>query len=161
LAQKKNNGGSTDLKLFVEKSFFDKPISFQSNIIGIILIVTGIVYFYNPTSLNVRIGITSILIGIFMVSLITGKKTIKKITDTQYAIIIITLIFLILVFTVIMHLNWEVFIILIFICLLIIKEIFSGYTTPCINERLNIFIIFFIIAFILIVVNKVMDFAGL
>jgi hypothetical protein len=145
----------------VEKSFFEKPISFQSNIIGIILITTGIIYFYNPTSLNIRVGITSILIGIFMISLITGKTTLQKITDTELAFIVITSVFFILAFSVVLDLNWEVFIILIFIGLLVIKEIFSGYATPYIKERLNIFIILFIIAFILIVVNKVMNLSGI
>lgn len=159
--KKQHNGGSTNLKTYLDKILLDKPISFQSNIIGIILIATGIIYFYNPTPLNVRIGITSILIGIFMISFITGKTTQQKITDTQLAFIIIAWIAFIFAFTVMGHLNLELFIILIFIGLLVIKELSSGYITSYIKERLNIFVLLFIIIFILIVAKKIMDITGL
>ena len=145
---------------YLDKIYFNKPISYQSNIAGIILIVTGILYFYNPTPLNTKIGIASIIIGIFMISLITGKPTHLKISDTQLAIIIIAWVFFIFVLTVLEYLSIELFIIIIFIGMLIIKELLSDYTTMYIKKRMNIFIFLFIIAFIFIIVKKILEIIG-
>jgi hypothetical protein len=46
----------------------------RTKIIGIILILIGLGFFLNPTSLNMKIGFASILIGILMVFIITKKS---------------------------------------------------------------------------------------
>ena len=149
------------MRRYLEKNYFDKPLSFQSSIIGIIFIIVGIIVLYKPTPMNLKIGISSILIGLFLIIMITGKTTTKRITDAQITLVVITLILLIFFITGMQHLNLEIFIILIFIGLLIIKEISSEFIATYIKNRMNIFIFLFLIAFILIVVKKVIDIAGM
>jgi len=55
----------------------------RAKIIGAILIAMGIIFLLNPTDLNVKIGFTSIIIGIFMIVMITEKSIPKKISDAQ------------------------------------------------------------------------------
>ena len=54
-----------------------------AKIIGIILIILGIIFILNSNSLNLKIGFASILIGIFMIIMITKKSIPKKISDGQ------------------------------------------------------------------------------
>jgi len=55
----------------------------KAKIIGIILIAIGIVFLLNSTSLYIKIGFASILIGIFMIFMITERSIPKKISDAQ------------------------------------------------------------------------------
>lgn len=55
----------------------------RAKIVGIILILMGAGFLFNPTSLNIKIGFASMLIGIFWVILITEKSIPKKISDNQ------------------------------------------------------------------------------
>ena len=55
----------------------------RAKIIGIILIVIGIIFIINPEPLNIKIGFTSILIGIFMIFMITEKSITKKTSNAQ------------------------------------------------------------------------------
>lgn len=53
--------------------------------------------------------------------------------------------------------NIELFLILIFIGLLIAKEITHRFNTPELNKRMNVFIAVFFIFFIIIVGKKIID----
>jgi hypothetical protein len=55
----------------------------RAKIIGVPLIILGIVSLAYATSLSIKIGFTSILIGLFMIFLITEKSIPKKISDAQ------------------------------------------------------------------------------
>lgn len=55
----------------------------RAKIIGIILIIIGIVFLFNPIPLYIKIGFTSILIGIFMIFMITEKSIPKRISDAH------------------------------------------------------------------------------
>jgi len=54
-----------------------------AKIVGTILIGMGIVFLFNPVSLNIKIGFASILIGIFMMSMITKKSVPQQISNGQ------------------------------------------------------------------------------
>lgn len=54
-----------------------------TKIIGMILIGMGIVFLSNPISLNLKIGFASILIGVFMIFMITKKSIPQQISDGQ------------------------------------------------------------------------------
>jgi len=53
--------------------------------------------------------------------------------------------------------NLEIFFILIFIGVLIIRELTDIFTTENIKDRMNVFIYIFLIGFIIIVGNKVLN----
>jgi len=55
----------------------------RARILGIILIVIGVIFLINPTSLNIKIGFVSIFTGIFMIFMITEKSILEKISDAQ------------------------------------------------------------------------------
>jgi len=58
----------------------------RARILGSILIVIGVIFLVNPTSLNIKIGFVSIFTGIFMIFMITEKSIHEKISDTQVEI---------------------------------------------------------------------------
>jgi len=60
-----------------------KQLYTSPKIIGIILIIIGLGFFLDPTSLNIKIGFASILIGILMVFIITKKSTTQQISSIQ------------------------------------------------------------------------------
>lgn len=55
----------------------------RTRIIGIILILAGLGLFLNPTSLNMKIGFASILIGVLMVFIITKKSAPLQMGNVQ------------------------------------------------------------------------------
>jgi len=55
----------------------------RARIIGILLISLGAIFLINPTSLNIKIGFILILLGVFMIFMITEKNIPKKISDVQ------------------------------------------------------------------------------
>ena len=55
----------------------------RARITGIILIIIGAVFLVNPTSINTKIGFILILLGIFMIFMITERSIPKKISDVQ------------------------------------------------------------------------------
>ena len=55
----------------------------RARIIGIMLIIIGFIFLVNPTSINIKIGFILILMGVFMIFIITDKSIPKKISDAQ------------------------------------------------------------------------------
>jgi len=56
---------------------------FITRIMGVLLILIGLGFFLKPTSLNMKIGFASILIGILMIFIITKKSTTQQISGIQ------------------------------------------------------------------------------
>ena len=56
---------------------------YRAKIIGATLIIIGITLFTNPTTFFIKLAFASILIGIFMILLITEQTIPKKISDAQ------------------------------------------------------------------------------
>jgi hypothetical protein len=71
------------IKRNIEKSPFKKITHIKIDILGVILIILGLGFLYNPTSLNLKISFTSILIGFFWIFLITEKNIPIKISEKQ------------------------------------------------------------------------------
>jgi len=67
----------------LELSFSIKQPHVRAKIIGVILIVTGIVFLFSDSSLYIKLGFSSILIGIFMIFMITERSIPRKISDAQ------------------------------------------------------------------------------
>ena len=149
------------MRRYLDRIYFDKPASYQSRIIGIILLIVGIIFLYNPTLLNIKIGATSILIGLFMIFLMTGETTTKGISDAQITLGIAAWILLMFFITGLGEANLQIFFISIFIGLLMIAEISDNFTAIHLKKRLSIFISVFLIAFIVIIITKIISMAGM
>ena len=67
----------------MKKQFSITQSHIRAKIIGIIFIAIGVIFFINPTSLDIKIGFASILIGIFMIFMITEKSVPKKTSDAE------------------------------------------------------------------------------
>lgn len=146
------------MKRYLDRIYFDKPISYQSNIFGIILILIGIVFFYNPTPLTIKIGITSILIGFFMIFMITGKSKTKGFGDAQITLIITGWIVIMFFITATAKdAGVDVFLILSFLGALTIVELADEFTSAHLKKRMNVFIFLFLIVFIMIVAKKIIS----
>jgi len=153
-----NIGGFIDLKRYLDKIYFDKPISYQSNIFGIILLVIGIVFFYNPTPLTIKLGVTSILIGFFMIFMITGKKRTKGFGDVQITLAITGwIIVMFLITAVARNASVDIFLILSFLGALTIVELTDEFTSAHLKKRMNVFIFLFLIVFAVIVAKKIIN----
>ncbi|MCJ7697631.1 MAG: hypothetical protein MUO73_04805, partial [Thermoplasmata archaeon] len=55
----------------------------KAKIVGSLLIIIGIVLLFNPNSLFLKLGFASLLIGIFMILMITERTIPKQIGDAQ------------------------------------------------------------------------------
>lgn len=64
---------------------------------------------------------------------------------------------ILLIFIITGDANLEIFFILIFIGVLIVRELTDIYTTSNLKDRLNLFIYIFLIIFIIIVGRKIID----
>ena len=65
------------------KSFRFQQPHLRAKLIGTALIIVGIVLFFFPTSLNIKLAFTSILIGLFMIFMITEHSIPQNISDAQ------------------------------------------------------------------------------
>ena len=150
------------MRRYLDRIYFDKPASYQSRIIGIILLIVGIIFLYNPTLLNIKIGATSILIGLFMIFLMTGETTTKGISDAQITLVIsVWMLVMFLITGMSGTANLEIFFILVLIGFLIVKEITYEFTAAHLKNRMNVFIFLFLIAFIVLIAKKIISITGI
>ena len=153
-----NIGGYKKLRQYLDKIYFNKPISYQSNIFGIILILIGTVCFYNQTPFTTKFGVTSILIGFFMIFMITGKKRTKGFGDVQITLAITGwIIVMFLITAVARNASVDIFLILSFLGALTIVELADEFTSTHLKKRMSIFIFLFLIVFIVIVAKKIIS----
>ncbi len=61
---------------------FQQP-HLRAKLIGIVLVVVGIVLFFFPTSLNIKLAFTSILIGLFLIFMITERSVPQQISNAH------------------------------------------------------------------------------
>lgn len=124
----------------------------------------------NSNSLNIKIGFALILIGLFLIWLIYEKKPSKDTTYTERKldskkkrlfmsekITMVLSIWILLLIFITYTSSLEIFFILMFIGTLVTKELTDEFTAPNLKKRLNIFIIIFLIAFIAIISQKIIN----
>jgi len=126
----------------------------------------------NSNSLNIKIGFALVLIGLFLIWLIYEKKpspskgttyTERKLDSKKKRLLMSEKITMVLSIWVLLLIfityttSLEIFFILIFIGTLVTKELTDEFTAPNLKKRLNIFIIIFLIAFIAIISQKIIN----
>ena len=67
----------------MEKRFSLTEPNIKAKILGSILCITGLVLLLNPSSLYIKIGFSSILIGVFLIFIITEKTIPQKLSNAQ------------------------------------------------------------------------------
>lgn len=155
----------------LKSHFLIKQPHTHSNIIGIILVIIGFVFLFNPTYLNLKISFTMIFIGCLLIFMISETSIPKRISDSQIKrnidsikkigllrsekITLIIIIWTLFLFFITSGTDIELFFICIFLGILVIKELTDKFTTVHLKKRMNIFIFVFLIAYIIIIVQHI------
>ena len=159
------------------------PSFVRSNIINLILITIGAVLLLNPTIPNIKISFTLILIGLILMfilpeekpskilkirtnktsSLKTHNKTVFKKNNKHIVplisntITLALLIWIVFLFFITNDTEIEVFFVLILIGMLIVRELTDELTTVRLKHRIDGFILIFLLAFILMIGEKIIN----
>ncbi len=161
-------------------SWFHQPY-LRSKIVGLLIIAIGFILLINPTSDTLKISITLFFIGGLLFSLISEKKFVilhhnrpiktksptrnllnanriflqhsKLVVSEKITLLIITATMLLFLIT--NPAELEIFLVLLYLSLLIIKELIDDLTPVHVKKRLNYFIIIFFIIFIAIIAERI------
>lgn len=143
------------MKLYLDKIFFEKPILYRIRIIGILLVAAGIVFFYNPTILSMKIGITLVILGGFFLILLTDTKKHSRLSSAQMVLIMSS--WTVLLFLITETASPEMFFLMMAIGITAIKELTNELITREFKKKLNFFVFLFFLIFIAIVSQKIIS----
>ena len=154
------------------KGYSVKHPSIRSKIVGIPLIIIGLVFLIDPNAFNLRISFTLILIGYFMVFIINEKDKLEKKSKSENKFIInyfkknkllvsekitiIIAIWIILLFFIIEEAALDTFFVLIFIGILVIKELTDEFISKYQKKTINILIFIFLIIYIITITQRIL-----
>jgi hypothetical protein len=149
-------GGHAPLKKYSNDDFFT-VIFYRSSFIGILLGAVGIIFFYNPTNLNIKIGSSLILTGyFFMMFFNINERTDERVVTGQYIFLIFT-IWLFIVFAITYNLDADIFLIIVILGIISIRELLVEYITIQLQTRMNIHFYILLIIFIIIIGQKIIN----
>lgn len=153
--------------LVSSSSWMSQP-DLRSKIVGLVIIIFGFIMLINPTNTNIKISIALFFIGSLLFTLIPEKRIIAStpsastlsflkrnrliISEKITLLIIIATVFLFLITN---PADIEIFLVLLYLCLLIIKELIDEFTPLYMKRRLNIFIMIFFVIFIIIIAERI------
>jgi hypothetical protein len=143
------------LKQYLDKIFFNKSFKYQSRIIGIILFITGFIFLYYPSEINLKISTSLLFISFIIFLLINEQMTPNKINDFQITIIIIAWILIILVIT--RNTEFDVFFILIIIGIIALKELLYEFLNQHLQKRFSVLFYILIILFVIIIIKRIIN----
>jgi len=161
-------------------SWFHQPY-LRSKILGLLLIALGFILLINPTDTTLKISITLFFIGGLLFALISEKKFIilekkkpkKTNSSTQNFInankiflernkLVVSekITFIIIIATLLLFLitspkDLEIFLVLLYLSLLIIKELIDEFTPTHVKKRLNYVIVIFFVIFVAIIAERI------
>jgi DNA-directed RNA polymerase subunit RPC12/RpoP len=128
---------------------------FNAMIIALIINLTSLPIVFQLNPYVTKMILTLIIIGIIVSLFMTEKKQNISLKITFGTIIYILLLFLAT------GTDLEIFLILIFLGLLIIRTIVDEYLPPLLKMRMNLFISAFFIIFIVIVIKRIINLVGI
>ena len=154
----------------------------RAKIFGLLLFAIGTIFLLNPTTSNIKISIMLFFIGGLPFILISEKKFIimsptsnitkanktknnQITTDENFLqknklVISEKISLLIIAATLILFLitkpaDLEIFLVLLYLSLLIIKELIDEFTPVHVKQRLNVFVVIFFIIFVVIIAERI------
>jgi len=139
--------------ILFKKKNWEKRFLVISKIIGVIQILIGIYFLLIQTPKLEKVGITLIIIGVTIIFLITEKTFYNSVNDNY--IILGTIMLILVFFFVTGKSNLELFVVMIFIGLLIIKEVTEEYTSVLFKRRMGILFLAFFLIFLAIVGKRI------
>ncbi len=144
---------------FSKNLIFHNSYVLERIVLGVLFITLGIFLFIDSSPLIQMMAVASVLVGIFIVITAVGKNFFKNEIEFLIVFGMISWTIVTLFITFLQELNIEIFIILLFIGLLVIKEVFSEAMPSKLKNKLKMFILFFLVVFVLIILKKVMALA--
>jgi hypothetical protein len=103
-----------------------------------------------------KVGLTFLLIGLFLILLTPGKILPENIVDIKITIIII--IWVILMFLLTINVDLEILFVLTLLGILLIKEYTDKWISLSFKKRSNFFVFVFLFIFIIIVIKRIINF---
>jgi len=154
-------------KTLAPTSWLSQP-DLRAKTTGLFIIIIGFIILFYPSSTNIKISITLFFIGSLLFTLIPEKRIIAStpadsrvsflkrnkliISEKITLLIIIATVFLFLITN---PADIEIFLVLLYLCLLIIKELIDEFTPLYMKRRLNIFVMIFFVIFIIIIAERI------
>jgi hypothetical protein len=128
-----------------------------STLIGLLLIITGVVFLVNPDNLRLKVGAGLLLFGVFSIFLVNiDEKSIPKIiTGRRLTLILVLWVFLGLLFT--YNIDADVFLVVVILGILILIELLSYFMSPLLKKRNTILFYLLIIAFLVVVEQSIVN----
>ena len=141
------------MKKYNNRTFLDIP----NLVIGLILIMTGVIFLFNSTNINLKVGISMILLGLLVVMIfdVNEKKLRTTITGKQLTSILLLWIFLIFIIS--YNIDAEIFLIFVILGILILKEFLIDYMSNPLKKRMTVLFYLLIIVFIAVIGQKVIN----
>ena len=138
----------------------DSKKFFLLKILGMIFLIIAIFFLYVRSLLNLQTCSMFILISLAIILFTKEKKTDNKFDEIKLSNIQITLVIVLLIlvtFIITNGIDFDIFIILILIELIILEEFFKKYLNPNLQMRLNIFVYIMFVLFMIIIVKKIIN----
>jgi len=126
-----------------------------NTLIGVLLVVTGVVFLVNPDNLRIKVGASLIIFGVFCFLLIRldEKDITNLITDRRLTLILALWVFLVLILT--YNIDADIFLIIVILGILILIELLSDFFSALLKKRKTILFYVLLIAFIVVIEQSV------
>lgn len=137
--------------------FSFNALYYNNSLIGILLVIVGVIFLLNLSNLNIKIGTSLIFIGIILIMFfnINEKTTKKSYTGSEIFIILTLWLFISLLIT--YNIDADIFLPVVILGIIIIREFLSGLVSPRLEKRLNILFYSLLILFILIIAQRIIN----
>jgi hypothetical protein len=137
--------------------FSFNTLYYRNSLIGILLIITGIIFLLNLTNLNIKIGSSMIFIGLFLIifSNINEKTFKKSLTGQEIFSIFAVWLFIALLIT--YNIDADIFLIVVVLGIITLIDFLSGSVSSRLKLRMNFLFYGLFIFFMLIVAQRVIN----
>lgn len=143
------------------KTIFDISFLYHNNFIGLLLIIVGIIFLFNPTNLHFKVSAALILIGILIIIFFDlNDKSIPKSIDGKQLTVVITL-WIIFSFIITTNIDADFSLTIVILGILTLKEFLSDFISFPLKKRINFLYYSLIIVFIIIIGQKVINIIGI
>jgi len=138
-------------------NFSFDALYYSNSLIGILLIIVGVIFLLNFTNLNIKIGASLILIGTLLIMFfyVNEKTIIKSYTGQEVFFIFAIWLFISLIIT--YNIDADIFLIVVILGIIMLREFLFGSVSPRIEKRLNILFYGLLILFILIISQRIIN----
>jgi len=145
----------TEFKHYLDQYYFDKSVSYRIRIFSIILLTIGILLFWDPLHITIKLSLSLVFIGIFILFLIPTKS---YQIDMEIRIVILLTTWLLFIFIITNDLNFDIFFFLLVLGMLTCKELSQVFLTPFLKKRLSLLCLIFFSLCMVLVAEKVISY---